>query len=115
MGHQDGAPGEDHEVAVVLGLDVDPGVGREVVGGDVRHGPVDPLHVPSKALAEDLLGLADGLEAVELLLGARGKFGLVEILSGLAQGQPHITESLPGLGQALLQVAVGHLLEDCLS
>ena len=115
MGHQHGTTRQDDEVAVVLGLQVHPGVGGQVMGGDVRHGPVDPLHVPSQTLAENLLGLADGLEAVELLLGAGGKLGLVEILSGLAKSQSHITKSLPRFRQTLLQVAVSNFLEDCLS
>ena len=74
VGHQDGAPGQDDEVAVVLGLHVDPGVGWQVMGGDVGHGPIDSLHVPTQALAEDLLGLADRSKAVELLLRPGGKF-----------------------------------------
>ena len=94
--HEDGAAGQHHEVAAVLGVQVEARHGGQVVRRDVRHRAQRPLHVAAQALAQHLLALADRLEVVELLLGARGELGLVEIFPRLAQGQSHVTQALAG-------------------
>ena len=41
---------------------------------------------------------------------------VVDVLPGLADGEPHVAEALPRLGEALLEVGVaGDLLEDGLA
>ena len=48
--------------------------------------------------------------------GGGGPALVVDVLPGLADGEPHVAEALPRLGEALLEVGVaGDLLEDGLA
>jgi len=42
-------------------------------------------------------------------------FCFVDVITRLGEGQPHITETLPRLGQTLLQVRICDFLENCLT
>jgi len=40
-------------------------------------------------------------------------FRFIDVITRLGEGQPHITETLPRLGQTLLQIRICDFLENC--